>query len=142
MLRASSDFDPRNRSPKRRHRLAGVDFRQGCVVLALLGMCSLQAAAYATNKRTDWPPPVRGGCGITNEIQQGNYMCCGEKMKIADDVLTELSAAAIDGNQLFLTDRMDRSLYQRVNKVIEAAGGKWNRKAKCHVFRFGRCHAD
>lgn len=55
-------------------------------------------------------------------------------MKIADDVLTELSAAAIDGNQLFLTDRMDRSLYQRVNKVIEAAGGKWNRKAKCHVF--------
>ena len=55
-------------------------------------------------------------------------------MKISDDVLTELSAAAVDGNQLFLTDRMDRSLYQRVNKIIEAAGGKWNRKAKAHVF--------
>lgn len=55
-------------------------------------------------------------------------------MKIGDDVLTELSAAMVDGNKLFLTDKVDRKLYQQINKVLEAAGGKWNRKEKAHVF--------
>lgn len=55
-------------------------------------------------------------------------------MKIGDDVLTELSAAMVDGNKLFLTDKVDRKLYQQINKVLEAAGGKWNRKERAHVF--------
>lgn len=55
-------------------------------------------------------------------------------MKIDNAVLAVLSVAATDGNQLFLTGQLDRKLYEKTNKVIEAAGGKWNRKAKSHVF--------
>lgn len=55
-------------------------------------------------------------------------------MKIADDVLAVLSAAKIDDNSLYLPGQLDRKLYERTNKVLEVAGGKWNRKAKAHVF--------
>jgi len=30
--------------------------------------------------------------------------------------------------------QLERSLYTKVNKVLETAGGKWNKKAKAHVF--------
>ena len=31
-------------------------------------------------------------------------------------------------------EQLDRNMYQRTNKVLEAAGGKWNRKAQAHLF--------
>lgn len=55
-------------------------------------------------------------------------------MRVSDDVLAVLSAAKTDGNALALVGTLDRSLYERTNKVLEAAGGKWNRKAKAHLF--------
>lgn len=55
-------------------------------------------------------------------------------MRIDDEVLAVLSAAETTGNNLVLTGQLDRELYERTNKVLEAAGGKWNRKAKAHVF--------
>lgn len=55
-------------------------------------------------------------------------------MRVSDDVLQVLSAARVEGNLLFLTGQLDRKLYERTNKVLEAAGGKWNRKVKAHVF--------
>jgi len=55
-------------------------------------------------------------------------------MKIADDVLAVLSAATAVDNAVSLTGQLNRSLYERTNKVLEAAGGKWNRKAKAHLF--------
>ncbi|MGI0509077.1 SAM-dependent methyltransferase [Burkholderia sp. ZZQ-2] len=55
-------------------------------------------------------------------------------MRITTDVLATLSAAETTGNQLKLVGQLERSLYERTNKVLEAAGGKWNRKAKAHVF--------
>lgn len=55
-------------------------------------------------------------------------------MQVSSDVLAVLSAANLDGQNLFLTGQLDRKLYERTNKVLEAAGGKWNRKAKAHVF--------
>lgn len=33
-----------------------------------------------------------------------------------------------------LIGQLDRKMYERTNKVLEAAGGKWNRKAKAHLF--------
>ena len=54
--------------------------------------------------------------------------------KISDDVLKVLDAAIIDGPNLVLTGQLDRKMYTRTNEIIEAAGGKWNRKAKAHVF--------
>lgn len=57
-------------------------------------------------------------------------------MKVDDEVLSVLSQAETNGNELRLTGQLDRKLYDRTNKVLEAAGGKWNRKAKAHVFEF------
>jgi len=55
-------------------------------------------------------------------------------MNIDSAVLDVLSNASMDGNSLKLTGQLDRSLYVATNKVLEAAGGKWNRKAQAHVF--------
>lgn len=55
-------------------------------------------------------------------------------MQVSNDVLEVLSAARVDGPQLFLVGQLDRKLYEKTNKVLEASGGKWNKKAKAHVF--------
>lgn len=55
-------------------------------------------------------------------------------MKVSNDVLTVLSAAETNANALALVGQLDRKLYEATNKVLEAAGGKWNRKAKAHLF--------
>ena len=55
-------------------------------------------------------------------------------MKVSDDVLAVLSSAQLIGNTVLLTGQFDRALYTKTNKVLEAAGGKWSRKEKAHVF--------
>lgn len=58
--------------------------------------------------------------------------------KIADDILDILGECRTEGNTLYLPDRqLERSTYQAVNKVLESIGGKWDRKAKGHVFADG-----
>lgn len=54
--------------------------------------------------------------------------------RIGNDVLEVLGAATIEGNTVRLNGQLDRKLYTRVNEVLEAVGGKWNRKSKAHVF--------
>lgn len=55
-------------------------------------------------------------------------------MRVESEVLAVLSRAETTGNALVLTGQLDRKMYERTNKVLEAAGGKWNRKAKAHIF--------
>lgn len=55
-------------------------------------------------------------------------------MRVDNEVLNVLSAAECIGNNLKLVGTLDRNLYTRTNKVLEAAGGKWNRSAKAHIF--------
>lgn len=55
-------------------------------------------------------------------------------MKLDDEVLAVLSRATVAGKALTLTGQLDRKLYERTNKALEAAGGKWDRKAKAHLF--------
>lgn len=55
-------------------------------------------------------------------------------MQIADNVLAVLSELKFDGTSAVITGQLDRKLYLKVNEVLEACGGKWNRKAKAHVF--------
>lgn len=55
-------------------------------------------------------------------------------MRIESDVLQVLEHAEVEANLLFLRGNLDRKLYEHTNKVLEAAGGKWNRKVKAHVF--------
>ncbi|WP_298029728.1 ParB/RepB/Spo0J family partition protein [uncultured Dysosmobacter sp.] len=58
--------------------------------------------------------------------------------KIADNILDILGECRTEGNTLYLPEgQLDRATYQAVNKVLESIGGKWNRKAKGHVFAEG-----
>ena len=58
--------------------------------------------------------------------------------KIADNILDILVECRTEGNTLYLPEgQLDRATYQAVNKVLESIGGKWNRKAKGHVFADG-----
>jgi predicted RNA methylase len=55
--------------------------------------------------------------------------------EISEDVLGVVLRCKAEGDKLFLPDeQLDRDLYLRVNKVLSAEGGKWNRRAKAHVF--------
>jgi predicted RNA methylase len=54
-------------------------------------------------------------------------------MKVSNEILSVLSAAELSGNSLVLQGQLDRNTYVAVNKVLEAAGWKWNRKAKAHT---------
>ena len=58
------------------------------------------------------------------------------KTKIPDDVRPILARSTIAGNVLTLPGQLDRETYLRVDKVLKATRGKWDRKAKGHVFPF------
>jgi hypothetical protein len=53
---------------------------------------------------------------------------------VAEEVLEVLRAARFEGNMLVLPYQLDRNIYKAVNTAIERIGGKWNRKAKGHIF--------
>ncbi|MFD9249598.1 methyltransferase [Streptomyces bottropensis] len=57
-------------------------------------------------------------------------------MKIPADVITALTTRAhTDSHRLTLTGpRMDPKLYQRIDEVLQGAGGRWDRGAQAHVF--------
>lgn len=56
-------------------------------------------------------------------------------MKVNNRVIEVLDKCRIEGNTLFLpAEKLERSDYVAVNKTLEDLGGKWNRKAKGHVF--------
>ena len=53
---------------------------------------------------------------------------------ISKDVLKVLSTLEIEGNNVKITEQLDRKLYLAVNEVLVRCGGKWNKKSKAHVF--------
>lgn len=56
-------------------------------------------------------------------------------MRVSTEVMNVLEASSFNGNQLRLPPtQLERKLYEGVNKVLEAMGGKWNRSAKAHIF--------
>lgn len=56
-------------------------------------------------------------------------------MQISSEVMAVLSQAQITSASVTLTGQLDRKLYEKTAKVLEACGAKWNRKAKCHMFQ-------
>lgn len=55
--------------------------------------------------------------------------------KIEDHVLAVLTGAVeAAGNRVVITQQLARADYVAVDKVLQAAGGAWNRKAKAHLF--------
>jgi hypothetical protein len=55
-------------------------------------------------------------------------------MRIATDVRDVLERATVDGRRLRLPEQLPDHLYQRVHKVLTAAGGRWTRSVQAHVF--------
>ena len=56
-------------------------------------------------------------------------------MKLSSEVLGVLECCTVEGNTLLLpAGQLDRKLYEAVNKCLVAMGGKWDRKARGHVF--------
>lgn len=55
-------------------------------------------------------------------------------MRVSTDVLAELDGLVIEGNNVRIANQLDPGFYKKVDKVLQAAGGKWNRKAKAHIF--------
>lgn len=56
-------------------------------------------------------------------------------MKVPAEILQALREAVTDGPRLVLAGpRMNGKTYQRVNEVLEAAGGRWARTAEAHLF--------
>lgn len=54
-------------------------------------------------------------------------------MKIDNEVLAILARSTTNCNALHLPEQLDRKLYVKVNKVLEALGWKWNRQRKAHL---------
>ena len=54
--------------------------------------------------------------------------------QIPQNVLEVLSTVEIENTNVKITAQLDRKLYTQVNEVLDRIGGKWNRKAKAHVF--------
>lgn len=58
-------------------------------------------------------------------------------MRIDQESLATLSALEFVPGKLGhvkIVEQLDRNAYTRLNKVLEALGGKWNRGAKAHIF--------
>ncbi len=55
-------------------------------------------------------------------------------MHVTQAVLNVLDRVSIQGSAVQLPEQLDRNDYLAVNKVLEAAGGKWNRQARAHLF--------
>lgn len=56
-------------------------------------------------------------------------------MQIKEEILKILNNCTIQDNTVFLpSGQLDRKTYLETNKCLENLGGKWNRKAKGHVF--------
>lgn len=59
------------------------------------------------------------------------------QIAITAEVAAVLEACTCDEMTLYLPpDQLERKLYEQVNQILEALGGKWNRKAKGHVFTY------
>jgi predicted RNA methylase len=56
------------------------------------------------------------------------------RIGIDPDVQEVLRGIRVVGNVAYIDRPLERELYMRVNKVLEALGGKWNRKVRGHVF--------
>ncbi|MGI9488846.1 MAG: hypothetical protein ACR2RF_23760 [Geminicoccaceae bacterium] len=56
-------------------------------------------------------------------------------VSVPDDVKAVLANAIIGEDRLTLPDQLDRPLYIKVDKVLKAAGGKWNTSAGAHLFK-------
>ena len=61
-------------------------------------------------------------------------MAARSAFHITDTVRDVLARSTITATSLTLPEQLDRKTYDAVNKALSGAGGRWDRKAKAHVF--------
>jgi len=67
--------------------------------------------------------------------EENKSMATATLKRIDDEVLNALASIEWNGNAAVLTcGQLDRKVYEKTSKVLESLGGKWNRKAKAHLF--------
>jgi methylase of polypeptide subunit release factors len=57
-----------------------------------------------------------------------------ETLRLTPAVHDVLRAAQCEGNRVVLAGQLDRKLYVQVDKALKLMGGKWNTKARAHLF--------
>jgi predicted RNA methylase len=55
-------------------------------------------------------------------------------MVITADTIEALKLIEVNGTAATITEKLDRSLYLKVDKALSALGGTWNRRNQCHEF--------
>lgn len=56
-------------------------------------------------------------------------------MKVQASILAILSSSTVEANLIRLpAGKLDRKVYDEVNKALSALGGKWDRRSQAHVF--------
>jgi Predicted DNA modification methylase len=66
-------------------------------------------------------------------------MAAASQRTIPPAILTVLAAGTAEANRFLLPSQLDRKTYALTNKVLEALGGRWDRRAGAHVFDGGDC---
>lgn len=66
---------------------------------------------------------------IADDFNEGR-----EPESIPDVIRDSLTTMTVSGTSAKLSAQLDRTDYAKVNKILEALGGKWNKKAGAHVF--------
>lgn len=85
--------------------------------------------AAANVKLDEWARGEVNFAEIADEFNEGR-----EPESIPDVIRDSLTTMVVSGTAAKLSAQLDRADYAKVNKILEALGGKWNKKAGAHVF--------
>jgi predicted RNA methylase len=77
----------------------------------------------------DWALGPVNFAEIADDFNEGR-----EPESIADVIRDSLTTMTVVGNSAKLSAKLERADYAKVNKILEALGGKWNKKTGSHVF--------
>lgn len=90
----------------------------------------VKAVYLARNVQLDeWAQGEVNFAEIADDFNDGR-----EPEPIADVIRDSLTTMTVIGTSAKLSAQLDRVDYAKVNKILEALGGKWNKKVGSHVF--------
>jgi predicted RNA methylase len=88
----------------------------------------------AVHERFKFEPDEWALGEINYDVLAENFNMDAEPAPVSDTIRMALESIKIDGQVATLAYQLSQSEYPKVNKIIEALGGKWSRKAGGHVF--------
>jgi predicted RNA methylase len=107
---------------------AAIDARRR--VDGTVSAADVKAVYLAANVQLDeWALGPVNFAEIADDFNDGR-----EPESIPDVIRDSLTTMTVVGTSAKLSAQLDRADYAKVNKILEALGGKWNKKAGAHVF--------